>query len=236
MGFRQISGEPVHRLIMRSWGKEKSGKNHFGLTAPSPIYGMYFDPGSLEGVAEKFCEPPLGPKEIHEVQYRFNKKKNTQDEAKALKAEFKEDYETFLNSDAKTGQIDETELWELFRFAEFGRESSKGQFYGPLNGEYRGLLHDAYDAKKNLQLIQKVKAVWEDDKPTDKIRAVGFPEAGNVVQVNLEHSWTVDGGFKVTVYQCRQNMAIAGETFDDLDFATLGSLVFPDTSESDWTA
>ncbi len=232
-GFTALPSEPRRRMLFRSWGREKSGKNHFGLTGPGPVYGLYFDPGGLEGMAEKFLIAPLGPKEIHQVQYRFNKKRNGQDEAIALKERFIIDYEIALNN-ARTIQLDETELWELVRFAEWGRESAKGREYGPLNGEYRGWIHDAYDAGVNLQLIQKVKEKWENDKPTGEMEPFGFKQAGNVVQVNLEHSWTREGGFNVCVKECRQNMGIAYEDYGSINFSELAQLVFPDTDESDW--
>lgn len=237
--FTLLSAEAPRRLIVKSWGREKSGKTHFGLTMPGPIYGLYFDPGGIEGVAQKFLAPPLGPKVIRSVQYRFNKKRNTQEDAIALKEQFLDDYEAALNSDARSLQIDETELYELFRFAEWGRESARGREYGPLNGEYRGLLQDAYDAGKNLQLIQKVKESWVDDKPTGEMIPSGFKLAGNIVQTDLAHAWElVDGKpvFRTQVTFCRQNMQLAGQEFTDLDFQTLGQLVYPDSDESEWVS
>lgn len=238
---KPLSAVTPRRLILKSWGREKAGKSHFGLTAPGPIVGLYFDPGGVEGVAQKFlktrADGGLGPKEIHVIQYRFNKKKNTQDDAVALKEQFLEDYEAALNSPARTLQIDETELYELFRFAEWGRESARGREYGPLNGEYRGLLQDAYDASKNLHLIQKVKEKWKDDKPTGTMISSGFKLAGNIVQADLYHEWALIDGrvqFKATVTWCRQNMQLAGNEFVDLDWATLGQLVYPDSSPEDW--
>jgi hypothetical protein len=231
--FHALSSSPRYRLVCRSWGKEKGGKNHFGLTAPGPIYGLYFDPGGIEGMVEKFFKAPLGPKEIHQVQYRFNKKRNQQEDAIEIKERFIADYEFALNN-ARTIQIDETELWELCRFAEWGRESARGREYGPLNGEYRGWIQDAYDAGVNLQLIQKVKEKWENDKPTGEMEPHGFKQAGNIVQVNLEHSWSQERGFVVKVVNCRQNMELAGEEYEGLDFPTLAQLVFPESSDGDW--
>lgn len=231
--FKDHPIEVPRRLLWVSSGREKCGKNHFGLTAPGPIYGQYFDPGGLEGVAEKFLEAPLGPKEIKAVYYKFNKRADEQSYAKELKLKFIEDYYVALKH-ARTIQWDESEFWEVCRFAEWGRESARGREYGPLNGEYRGLIMDAYDAGVNLQLIQKVKEAWEDDKPTGKMIPTGFKQAANVVQVNLAHEWTQEEGFVTTVTNCRQNMGIAGDANTDLDFVTLAQLVFPDTSEEDW--
>ncbi len=232
--FIPVKAEIPMRLIWVSSGREKVGKSHFGLTAPGPICGQYFDPGGIEGVAQKFLQAPLGPKEIHAIQYRYNKKTNDQQFAKEIKARFIEDYQQALTW-ARTIQWDETEFWEVCRFAEFGRESAKGREYGPLNGEYRGLIQDAYDAGVNLQLIQKVKEAWKDDKPTGEMKPVGFTQAQNVVQVNLSHAWDSVNGFQTTVTNCRQNMTLAGGTVRDLTYAMLGELVFPESSEEDWS-
>jgi hypothetical protein len=235
--FTPLTSSIPRRLVWRSWGREKSGKNHFGLTAPGPVYGLYFDPGGLEGMVEKF----LDEKEVHAIQFRFNKKRNGQDEAKALKQDWIDAYEEALNN-AKTIQWDETELWELCRFAEWGRESAKGREYGPLNGEYRGWIQDAFDAGVNLQLIQKVKEEWIDDKPSGEMVPFGFKQAGNIVQVNLEHSYTPpedpeankSDGFNVKIYECRQNMGLSFENYGNIDFATLGQLIYPDSEAEEW--
>lgn len=232
-GYSLIKPEIPRRLIWVSAGREKCGKNHFGLTGPSPIYGQYFDPGGLEGVAEKFLKAPLGPKEIHAVYYQFNKRADEQAHAKDVKAKFITDYRYALKH-ARTIQWDETEFWEVCRFAEFGRESARGREYGPLNGEYRGLIMDAYNAGVNLQLIQKVKEEWEDDKPTGNWVPNGFKGAASIAQVNLRHAWSLDEGFQTTIVNCRQNMAIAGDTLPDLTHSELAQLVFPDTTEEDW--
>jgi hypothetical protein len=231
--FKDISPEIPRRLLWVSSGKEKCGKNHFGLTAPGPIYGQYFDPGGLEGVAEKFLDAPLGPKEIKACYYKFNKRTDEQSEAKDVKAQFIADYYRALKH-ARTIQWDETEFYEVCRFAEWGRESARGREYGPLNGELRGLIMDAYDAGVNLQLIQKVKEEWKDESPTGVMIPSGFRQAPNIVQVNLRHEWSIEDGFTTTILNCRQNMQIAGETVPNLTFAELGQMVFPDTDESDW--
>ncbi len=232
--FKHIDAVPPRRLLVASSGLEKTGKNHLGLTAPGPIFGQYFDPGGLEGMAEKFLKAPLGPKEIYQVQYRFNKRNDDQKAAKAVKEQFINDYrECLAGGWARTIQWDEAEFWEVCRFAEFGRESAKGREYGPLNGEYRGLIQEAYDAGVNLHLIQKVKEAWENDAPTGKMKATGFTGAANIVQVNLRHTWSKEDGFQVEILNCRQNMAIAGEKAD-MNFTELAMLVYPDTEESDW--
>lgn len=234
--FEPINESIPYRLIFRSWGWDKSGKNHFGYTMPGPILGLYLDPGGTEGVAQKFLKGDGVPKrDIRQIQYRFNKKFNSQDDARAVRDQWIEDYQHALTI-AKSIQWDETETWELFRFAEFGRESDLQREYGPLNGMYRGLIQDAFDAGVNLQLIQKVKTKWRSGESTDEMEAQGFKQAGNIVQVSLEHRWDPDDRtFKVRVVNCRQNTAIWGEEYADLTFPMLGQLVFPDSDEDSWS-
>lgn len=238
--YSPVDPNPSQAIIYRSWGWDKVGKNHFGYTMPDPIFGLYLDPAGTRGVAQKFLKGVDGcpKKNIYEKQFRFNKKRDSQDDAKLVRDEWMRDYEHALSA-ARSIQWDESETWELFRFAEFGRESAKGREYGPLNGLYRGLIQDAFDAGVNLQLIQKVKVKWVAGESTSDMEPMGFGQAGNIVQVSLEHSYDPDhdaddAGFRVKIVNCRQNTACWGLTLNNLTFPELGTLVYPETSEEDW--
>jgi hypothetical protein len=234
--FSKLSPADVHRLVIVSSGADKTGKNHFGYTMPGPVFGMYFDPGGAEGVAQKFIRGEVAgfpKKDILAKYYKFRKDKQDQEMAKDVRDEFEEDYAYALSHGAKSLQIDESELWEVYRFAEYGRESSKGIFYGPLNRRVSGLIQDAIDAGVNLQLIQKVKTKWVDDKPTDDVVARGYGDAKYIAQVNLYHTFGPEG-FGIQVVNCRQNMQLSGNQYYNTDFPELASAVFPETSESDW--
>jgi hypothetical protein len=234
--FTPLNPDDTHRLIYRSWGWDKTGKNHFGFTMPDPILGLYLDPAGTEGVAQRFIKGEFGAKkDIRGIQYRFNKSKDGQSKAIEIRDQWIEDYAHALTV-ARSIQWDETETWELFRFAEFGSESALQREYGPLNGMYRGLIQDAFDAGVNLQMIQKVKVKYKNDKPTDDMNPQGFQMAGNIVQVSLEHSWDEDEGFNVKIVNCRQNTDIWGMNLkgDDINFQTLGTLVYPDSQVEDW--
>lgn len=245
--FEEVEKEVPYRLIWRSYGPEKTGKDHFGLTAPGPIAIQSFDIG-LEGVVEKFLKAPLGPKEIRAVEYEFDKNACSQDDAKALRDQFVEDFELALTQARTIIWDTETELWEVFRYAEFGVMSDAPKNYVKLNSEYRDLIQRAYDGGVNLQLIQKVKEKWisveavvaatgrKKLKPqnTGEMEPTGFREAGYLVQVNIQHSWTKEEGFALQIINCRQNMAIAGETFYNTSFPELASLVFPESEMENW--
>lgn len=241
--FRPVSGESRYRLIWRSYGPEKCGKNHFGLTAPGPIAIQSFDIG-LEGVVEKFLKAPLGPKEIVATHYEFDRDDCSQEAAQTLSKRFDEDYELALTRARTIIWDTETELWELDRFAEFG-ENAQGvstdapRNYVRLNSRYRDRIQRAFDSGVNLQLIQKVKERWTTNGkgspvPSGNFEPTGFKEANYIVQVNIRHSWEKERGFVIDVINCRQNMELAGETFENLSFPELAQLVFPESEESDW--
>jgi hypothetical protein len=241
--FQLVSDVMPQRMIFRSFGPEKVGKNHFGLSGPGPIAVQSFDIG-LEGVAEKFRKQG---KEVRSTTYEFVKDKCDQDDAIEIRDRFIKDYEIALNK-ARTIQWDtETELWEIFRFAEFGKASDAPKDYVKLNARYRDLIQQAYDANVNLQLIQKVKEKWGTIKkqsrdgrivdspyPTGEMEPTGFKEAGYIVQVNIKHTWDKENGFGINILNCRQNMGVAGETFYDMSFGELAQLVFPGTDDEDW--
>lgn len=234
--FVDVEDEPARSIIIRSYGWDKTGKNHFGYTMPGPIAGLYLDPAGTKGVVEKFIRGDVDgipAKTIKAIQYRFNKKFDDQDKACELRDRWIADYATALKV-ARSIQWDETETWELFRFAEFGRESGLQRDYGPLNGMYRGLIQDAFDAGVNLQLIQKVKVKYKNDKATDELAPQGFQMAGNIVQVSLEHRVDENNNFWTKIVNARQNTDVWGLEEKNLTFPQLAVLLYPDTSEDDW--
>ena len=236
--FEPVEQVERYHLIYRSFGWDKTGKNHFGFTMPGPILGLYFDPGGTKGVVEKFLKGDgVAKREIRARHYRFNKARDSQDDAIERKEQFVEDFYHALEV-ARSIQWDETETWEMFRHAEFGRESGVQRDYGPLNGLYRNMIQAAYDANVNLQLIQKVKVKYKNDKPTDELNPQGFQMAGNLVQVSLEHSFDEDEEgderFRVKIIKARQRTDIWGEAFGNMTFQQLGTLIYPESNEEDW--
>src|ERR1019366_8476892 len=148
-----------------------------------------------------------------------------QADAIEVRDEFEEDFQIALKQ-ARTIQVDESELWEVYRWAEFDDDSSAPKDYKRLNNVYRSMIADALEHDVNLQLIQKVKEKWSTiEKVNREGRVVASPygtgvmepygmrEVGFLVQANLRHGWDKERGFYVDVVDCRQNMALAGESF-----------------------
>lgn len=196
----------------------------------------------LEGTVEKFPG-----KEIHVFKYAFDKNgDNRQENAQDVVSDFLRDIE-ISKQHARTVQVDETEIWECFRYCTFGDKSDAPKNYDKLNADYREWIHAFDETTCNLQLIQKVKEKWETveqtdqngrkknvGKPSGRMEPTGFKELKYLVQANIRHSWSAENGFQAEIVNCRQNMEIAGLTFPNLTLPELGVAVFDGTSEEDW--
>ena len=250
--FEAVDDAVNYRLVWRSYGPEKTGKNHFGLTAPGPIAIQSFDIG-LEGMVEKFATGAGVPKrEIKVRSYAFDAGNTSKSAAEELREKFIADFQIALKKARTIIWDTETELWELFRHAEFGLNqqgvaSDAPKDYVKLNAAYRDLIQLAYDTGVNLQLIQKVKEKWTTYEAVDRdgrkvlrpqasgvYEPTGFKEAGYIVQMNLQHSWEKERGFVVKLLNCRQNMTMAGEEFTNITFPELATVIFGEESEEAW--
>lgn len=244
LGRFVLADAPVKpRIIGASVGPPGTGKTSFWLSAPGPIVVFSFDKG-LEGVVEKFQDQ----KEIRVAEYDWSPTADlSQDDAIELRDKVVEDFE-YAVLNARTVIIDkETDMWELFRYAEFGAPNDQPRNYPQLNQRYRRLINIPKALDINFGVIQGMKAEWvaSTNKKTGAkgatasgafIRA-GFGEIGGLVHVDLVHSYDKDSKtFIVEVGKARGpgGFDVQGESLPGLDFATFAQLVFPDSESSDW--
>jgi hypothetical protein len=229
------------RIIGRSAGEPGTGKTHFWLGAPGPIVVMSFDQG-LEGVVEKFQDL----KDVHVAQYDWSPTEElSQEEAVELRDTFTKDFEHAIQH-ARTVIIDrESDLWELFRYAEFGAPNDAPRNYPQLNQRYRRLINMPKSTDINFGLIQGMKSVWGQKAKssggltpfdTGERTSAGFGELEGLVHVNIEHV-REDGEFKIRVGKSRGPgaMEVQDQEYAGLTFAEFGQLLFPDSDEDSWT-
>lgn len=233
------------RLIGLSAGEVGSGKSSFWLSAPGPIVVFSLDQG-LEGVVEEFQQD----KEIFVQEYEWLPTEETsQEEAIQLRDQFTEDFE-FALTRARTIVIDkETQLWELFRYAEFGAPNDAPRNYPALNQRYRRLLNMPKGSDANFGIIQSMKDRWVTKNKSDGTGTKGFNtgervpqgfgEADEIVHMTLMHQ-RINGEFSYTVGKSRGpgSREVQDQTFTVLDpktaFTELAMMVYPETSEDDW--
>lgn len=232
-----------NRIIAASFGENGTGKTSFWLGAPGPIIIFSIDQG-LEGVVEKYQDA----KDIYVKQIEWAPtEKLVQEDAIALRDSFEADFEHALqDTDARTILIDkESDLWELYRYAEFGEPKDAPLNYPALNQRYRRLVNlpKAYDV--NFGLIQGMKDAWvpkvnpktgaQGAAASGDRKRWGFKELQDLVHINIEHT-RQDGEFAISVGKSRGpgSASVQDKTFLDFAFADFAQLVFPDSSEEDW--
>lgn len=231
-----------YRLIGRSVGEPGSRKTSFWLEAPGPIVVFSFDQG-LEGVVERYQEH----KDIYVKEYDWSPTEELdQDDAIAMRDEFIGDFEHAIQH-ARTVLIDkETDLWELFRYAEFGAPNDAPRNYPQLNQRYRKYMNMPKATDINFGLIQSMKDEWKTvqkrdgsgEKGANTGRRIpqGFGELEGLVHVNLFHRGHSPNNWTVEVGKVRGPGVpdVADQTFPSLTFTELAMLIFPGTSEEDW--
>lgn len=242
--FERSLGVMKYRVIGRSYGEVGTGKTHFWLTAPGPIVVQSLDQG-LEGVAlEEF-----GKKEIYPIEYDWHPTEEmSQAEAIEIRDKFIKDFE-FACKHARTVLWDkETDVWELFRYAEFGEPNDSPRNYPKLNQRYRKYVNLPKALDINFGLIQGMKDEWKTvskrkssgevvsaGAATGNRVAQGYGDLDGLVHVNLQHR-REDGKFYINVGKARGPASTDMQDSEqcNISFAEFGQLLFPDSSDEDW--
>lgn len=243
--YALLSEDDPHSIVWASSGGDGSGKSHFGLTAPSPIFVCAFDAYGMNRVNK---EVKRG-KEIRIGRYGFNPaqhkgEKATADAAQVIWDRFVEEYRTALVN-ARTVLWDrEDQMWLLLRHASFGANSSAPKEYGPLNQEYASLVAEAQAAGKNLGVLRGVGEKWVSKFDPAKGKMVahntgvmtpdGMKSIPDFVDVTLVHRWddTVKS-FMVKIDKF-PNKDFKGDEFPDLDFPSMAQAAYPESAIENW--
>jgi hypothetical protein len=251
--------KPLHRLVVSVEALEGCGKTNFALTATElgPVAVHNFDVG-LEGVVNKF---PMD--RIIVAPYKMPNivgldPQSASNLAHVVWSQFTSDYDSIVGDHVKVnGQSARTivwdtatENWDLLRIARLGKLSQvMPHHYAPVNQEYREQLRKAYDTDKNLILLHKLGAEWEnrvvDGKEkghkTGRYERKGFSDIGFAVQVECR-MWKeqVEIGkpplFRMAITKCRQNPNVEGTVLDgdNCRFGVLGMTVYPGSDPAEW--
>src|SRR3990167_7215039 len=161
-GFVQLVEEArKYRDITRIAGGVGTGKTYFGLTGPEPVFVQSVDKG-LEAVVEQFV---AAGKEIHVAEYDWRVKRGeeelSQDDATEIRDKIIHDYYYALDNGARTVVWDkESDIWQVFRYAEFGGPNDAPKNYEQLNARYKSLIDDAKACAVNFFLIQAMRDDW----------------------------------------------------------------------------
>jgi hypothetical protein len=246
MSFVKADAAVKQRLIWAGFGEAGSGKTSFALSAPGPIFVQSLDMG-LEGVIESFQQD----KDIYVAEYLWAPTTDlTQDAAIELRDQFIEDYEGALQKARTVVWDKETQIWELFRYAEFGPNAvgvanGAPRDYPKLYQRYRKYINMPKSLDVNFGVLQGMRSPWIAKvnsstgkeslaKSNDRERK-GMDEIDELVHINLHHE-VVDGEFVVHTGKLRGPGArdVQYQTLPAMTFPELAQLVFPESSAADW--
>lgn len=235
-GFQLPSRDVQQRMILSLCGRRGKGKSHFALTAPGPIALFDLDVG-LDGVVQKFLDDKVVMVNRFEVPY-------TKEAAEAERDRFYAAWSAAIRArDIRTIIVDtETELWELYRMAEYGALSGVMPYqYTAVNVRCARLFKETLTVglDKNFIFLRHLKTVYVNDKKTDRMEPAGFGGLEKIVQVvgEIWRDIPEEGGeWHVTIDKCRLNPEVDGETYDGdmASFPWLATFVVNGTSPADW--
>lgn len=211
MGFSDDKQERPYRLVASVNGREKTGKTHFGLTAPGPIFFINIDIGT-EGVLDKFQE---AGKQIYVYDVRVPRTA-AKDVYVPMWENLKAIFQKVYQAGAGSVVVDtDTEVYELARLAKFGKLAQvMPQHYTEVNNEYREILRLAYDSSMNSVFIHKMKPKYINNARTNEYEMSGFADMGYNSQINIimNREDTDEGPvFSAFIKDCRHNPAVNGE-------------------------
>lgn len=246
--FQKATADRNPRTVWLASGEVGTGKTRFALTGPSPILVQSLDRG-LEGVVEGIlgADPE---KEIYVKEYDWNPQDENfnQQTAIDLRDQIIADFEFGL-ANARTIVWDkETDMWEVFRYAEFGGPSDAPKDYAKLNQRYFHLINRVKSTPGvNMCLIQSMKDEWGSEATVDrnsgakKMKPIqtgrrirtGFSRLDEIVFFDMHHR-REKGEFFFDIGKCRQNASLSDQSMPAMTFAEFGTLLVDGTEESDW--
>lgn len=236
------------RIVWAGYGASGSGKNHFAFTAPGPIVILSFD-NNIKGVVEKFQDT----KDIYVKKYKWlTSNKSDQSEAQDIRDAYEEDFlaAVALVKDKGTLVVDrESDTWELYRYAEFGAPNAGSiNNYPALHAKIRKLLNVVKETDINCGFLQGLQNNWSStgkvNQNTGKkamerngMKRWGWEELDSQVHVDMEHTFNEDAQtWDIYVRKARGigSEFVQGQTFSNMDFPTMGQLLFPESEDRDW--
>lgn len=248
--YELATADKSYRQIALLSGEVGTGKTRYALTSPGPLLVQSLDRGT-EGVVEQILED-MPDKKVYVKEYEWNPDGDsgdfTQEDAIKVRDEIIKDFE-FARTHGHGALWDkETDIWKVFRYAEFGGPSDAPKNYDRLNQRYFHLINLAKSTPGfNFFLIQSMKDEWGTEvvvdqnsggrkkKPIQTGRRVrqGFDRLDEIVFTEM-HFIRKDGEFMFQIGKCRQNSALMDQEIPAVTFAEFGTLLYPSTSEEDW--
>ncbi len=222
---------------MASAALQKRGKTRWAFTMPKPLVYMQLDNCYEHALARARKE--YGADAIRHLHYEVDPLKDLKTAAAETWTRFVRDYEYAINN-ARSVVVDTaTELLDIRKLAEFGRNTQIPQMnYGSFYADFRWLVNTGMKSGANVLFIHRLKDEWLGGERTGSYTMDGWKGVQFDSEIYVEHDRDEDGNFMTNIKECTQDAMLMGMTLssadEDNDFAGLATRVFPETSREEW--
>lgn len=239
---------PHYRTIALVTSEVGAGSTRFALTGPGPHLYQHFDRG-LEGTKEDVERAGLLSPNFDERAYAWEPRDDgTFDKQLAIEIrdQFTSDLREALGAGYRLITWDkEDQVWQVFRYAEFGAETGQPRDFAALNRRYLKLINMVKDSDASLIAIDSFRTPWEMQggklQKTKRRERRGFDELDRavMVEVHMRREPSSDPEhpgpeYFFDVSKCRQNSALQDQTFPAMTFSQFGTLLVPGSTEEEW--
>lgn len=207
-------------ILMSVWGSAKTGKSHFALTAPEPIYYFNLDFG-VRPLLHKFADKDITVYDVPVV--LFAGMDESDDHIKGLTATlntFQNAYQRALNELRGTGGsvvIDTTSiLWKLIQEVYVGGSDKEGARPKRFNFNKANMVMDSYlraplHVGINGVMLMQCKGVFDSrGQETGEVQPQGYGGTTSVTEVTLQMLKTDSNSRVARIQDCRPNIELEG--------------------------
>lgn len=246
-----MSNTVKHRTIALVTSEVGSGSTRFALTGPGPHLYQSFDRG-LEGTKEDVERAGLLSPNFDEREYAWepdDKGKFDKELAIEIRDRFTDDLREALGAGYRLITWDkEDQVWQVFRYAEFGAETGQPRDFAALNRRYLKLINMVKDSDASLIAIDSLRTPWETGpngklQKTNRRERRGFDDLDRAAMVEIHMRRERNSGqdpshigpeYYFDIGKCRQNSGLQDQTIPAMTFVEFGQLLVPGSTEAEW--
>lgn len=237
--------EAPRRIVAVSSALAKRGKTTFGFGMPKKAKGkrsglayMQLDANYEHALRKARAE--YGDKSIDHLRYFADPRADIKASNVAVWERFLRDYEYCLSRKRSIMIDTASELLDVRKLSEYGRNSQIMQMYfGAFWSDFRFMVKQALDSDCNVLFVHRAKKEYVNDTWKGDYTLEGWQGIVYEAQCHVTHDRDADGNFLTTVVDCGQDAMLNGYTFNSSDdegndFAALAVKIYPDTDREDW--
>lgn len=255
-GFTSEIGPRKAQATVIIAGLEGTGKTHWALTGPKPLFYMstdFGDAGVIQKATGEIWRRKEGDYKLEiPTEYRAfidtDEKPDQRRKREGALANFVHqefylpffaDLKSAVNAGVRTVVWDNAlDVWEYVRLSVYGRiATNRSDLQREANSKYVELVRYCNVHDVNLIMINHLKNRWDsyEDPRTQEIKwrksnemeLHGFDKAPFLVTLNLWTKFTPPSTFEIEVRKCRDNPEFVGQTFPAMPFPELMAMLIP---------